>query len=524
MKIDSDVKESNSHTAGESQESGSSSRRPKKKKRRRVAYPFLFRLLHWTLGASTIVLLLTGMSLHAVARPGWSLLSSRLPAFFWPGRINIWHFSAATVFMASLVAVVWIYSRRKVKRRVTHLTLLGGGLVMMATAQVMLNPFGPAIVYSSARLIHAVVGLGVLLVAFVWHTVDGFGRFRRALIPAFHPWLQPRFVPVACYVPVFLASMCLVLSGMPTVPSWRELKIKRISPVEGALAELPWNEAAPLAIELANGIGFRQGRTNVTLRGLHDGENLFVMAEWADPVEDRRYMPWLKTADGWQWMMTDQEDESLYYEDKFGLVFPTVPDWQFDRVGCAIYCHAGGGRPYGYKASENHIADVWHWKSSRTDPVGQADDKYWSATDFEAKDVGRHGDPKEGGGYVKNVSEDKTHPAFLPESLSDIGQGVIPKEKAIEYSPEAADVIPTGTIVPGLVLSPFEGDRGDVRCESKYENGRWQIILGRKLDTGSEFDARFVPGQKQSFGCAAFDHSSKRHAYGLAAYRMVLEP
>ena len=43
-----------------------------KKRPKRTPYPHLFRLLHWVLPAALIVSLVTGLSLHAVARPGWS--------------------------------------------------------------------------------------------------------------------------------------------------------------------------------------------------------------------------------------------------------------------------------------------------------------------------------------------------------------------------------------------------------------------------------------------------------------------
>jgi hypothetical protein len=167
---------------------------------------------------------------------------------------------------------------------------------------------------------------------------------------------------------------------------------------------------------------------------------------------------------------------------------------------------------------------VWHWKATRTDPVGQVDDKYWSEVDFEAKDVGRHGDPKTGGGYNKNISDDGTHPTFLPDDPAAVRQGIIPADRTVEYSEEVAAKIPEGTIIPGIVASPFVGDRGDVLCSSRHEDGRWTVYMSRELDTGSEHDMKFDPGQSYRFGCAVFDRCSKRHAYNLLPYRLVLEP
>jgi len=507
---------------------GSQPERPIRPNKRRPAgrYPYLFRLLHWVLAATLVLLVASGLSLHASARPDWSLFSGRLPPFFWPGQVHLVHLPAAILFSASLVAASWFYFRRKGRRRPTHLVLLGGGLLMILSAPLLLNPVGPGLLYSAARGMHAIVGLVVLPLAFLWHLLRGLGRHRRVLVPAFHPWKQPSFRQLAAFVPLVLVVACLVLCGLPVSPPWRDLVVRRINPAEPDrvdMTTLPWHEAPSLGIELANGIGFDRGRTEVSLRAFHDGRELFVLAEWFDPREDRQYQPWEKTPDGWRHLVTIANDESVYYEDKFGLVFPTAPDWQFERFGCATYCHVGGGRPYGYKSSEQ-IVDVWHWKSTRTDPVDQVDDKYWWKADFSAKPPGRYGDPKEDGGYKKNASADGVHPAFLPDGPTAVKQGIILRDQAAAYTLEAAAQIAPGTIIPGIVASAAVGDRGDLSCRSQHEAGRWRLYIRRKLNTGSQYDVAFVPGGKHPFSCAAFDHSSKRHAYGFSVYRLVLEP
>jgi len=58
---------------------------------RPAIYPFLFRRLHWLLVPSTVVMILTGFSLHAGSRPDWSLLGGTVPGWFWTGRAHYWH-------------------------------------------------------------------------------------------------------------------------------------------------------------------------------------------------------------------------------------------------------------------------------------------------------------------------------------------------------------------------------------------------------------------------------------------------
>ncbi len=475
-------------------------------------------------------MVLTGLSLHAAAPPGWSLFASFPVKYVVQGRVHLIHLIAAVFFASSIVPVLLVYLRRKGRHRATHLTLLIGGLAMLVSAVFLLYPLGTPVVYRMARLVHAVTGLAVLPVTYLWHVYRGLGRGRALLWPAFHPWAGFRLAAVVCYLPIAAVVACLVLSGLPIRPSWNNLVAKRIEPVaseDADLTALPWSDAPALRIELANGIALHGGQTQVTLRALYDDNELFVLAEWTDPTENRRYQPWQKTADGWKHLVSNFEDESVFYEDKFSLVFPIEPDWQFERFGCATYCHLGGGRAYGYKAASRD-ADVWHWKATRTDPVGQVDDKFWTGGKLselmQHKDFGRRGDPKEDGGYTKNFSDEKNHPDFLPDDLSSITQGIIPRANAVPYTTELAAKIPVETIIPGIVASAAVGDRGDVHCQSRHESGRWQLVIRRKLQTGSPHDVQFEPGGTYSFGCAAFDNTSKRHAYGLVPYRLVLQP
>jgi hypothetical protein len=131
------------------------------------------------------------------------------------------------------------------------------------------------------------------------------------------------------------------------------------------------------------------------------------------------------------------------------------------------------------------------------------------------------------------VSDDKSHPKYLPRDLGKVRDGMIPTDEAVEYeSEEAVGIlagIPEGAIIPGMVAAPAVGDRGDVSCTSRHDNGRWQLYIRRKLDTahkgveGRPTDVTFEPGGTYPFGCAAFDNTSKRHSYGLTPFRLVLK-
>lgn len=487
------------------------------------AYPFLFRLLHWLLSVSLVVLLLSGLSLHAAARPDRSLFSGVVPEYLWSGRVHLWHFVAALVFFPSLLGAILACWRRPVWSQPIHAALFGGGLVMIVTGLLTLSAVGSPALGKTAVWLHGSVGLVLLPLTFLWHAVSGLVRRYHLLIPAFHPYAEPKWIQPVVFLLLALATTWLMIGAWPARLPRRTLTAVRLS-AEGVggsdLASLPWDKAPPLKIKLRNGSAFDEGRTEVTLRAMHDAAELYVMAEWADATENRRYTPWKKRADGWEQLVTNAKDECVYYEDKFALAFPTDRDYRFEQAGCAIYCHAGVANPYGSKSSDR-IVDIWHWKATRTDPVGQVDDKHWSSPKSAEKPNGRFGDPSDGGGYEKNAAKEEPRPAFLPDDPSVVRQGMIPREHAVEY--EAAEGMPAVSVVPGIVASPFLGDRGDVHCQSQHQEGRWTVYIRRKLTTGSKYDVQFTPAGTYAFGCAAFDHAAKRHAYGWPTYRLHLE-
>ena len=74
-----------------------------------------------------------------------------------------------------------------------------------------------------------------------------------------------------------------------------------------------------------------------------------------------------------------------------------------------------------------------------------------------------------------------------------------------------------------LTLRPPEGRFAPeslfLAMRERYGDAEHRVL---SLDTGSEFDVQFKPGGSYAFSCAAFDHTSKRHAYSLAVFRLGL--
>jgi hypothetical protein len=511
--------------------SRTSSEEGKSRNRNIPRYSPLFLIGHWVLAVTIPLLLITGISLHAVVRREVPGPGNQLPDWALSGRVFLYHIYLAYLFAPAILSMLGATlvhpPSRQFYRRTTLAFLVFGSLILLVTGYILLHLVDGSSLYISARRLHNIFGLFLVPAAYVIHLYRALFTKRRALLG--QSFLSRERGNWCASISVFailavLTSFSLVNTGF-LVRRSRLLEAKPIPSVQEApqfdYASLPWEEAKTLVIPLANGMGFDHGCTKVRLKALHDDRHLYVYASWDDAKEDRQYIPWEKTDDGWMRLVTDPSDESVYYEDKFSLVFPIEEDNQFERFGCSEYCHLGGGNAYGYKASDIPV-DVWHWKATRTDPFGQVDDKYWSLPEMDKATKGRYGDPKTAGGYEKNQLPEADHPAYLPEEPAYMHDGVIPREHAVEYDASLAENYEVGQKIAGIVASAVEGDRGDVLCQSKYEDGRWNLYICRELDTGSAHDRVFQKGKLIPFGCAAFDSSSKRHAYELSTYWLEL--
>ncbi|MCF7849312.1 MAG: hypothetical protein K9M45_10705 [Kiritimatiellales bacterium] len=505
-----------------------------KKNKKIPPYHHLFRILHWALGISMPVMIYTGVALHSIARPGWSLIG-HYPSWFTGGRMMLWHLIAALVFVPSaLISTVLFLKRYQPTnawtwRWVANFMLVTGTVLSLISALGLLYGL-PGNVYLATRFIHSFCGLVILPLAFIVHVVLAFTIHLDLLPFVFFPFRYPKWASLI-WIPVVAVVTTAAINQIPAKKmKAHALVAGKIEPVRADIKDVPalnWDATKPLKIEMANGANFGNGTTALRLRAMHDGTYLYVRAIWDDPTNDTAYWPVKKTDDGWKYMQNSLADETEYYEDKLSIIFPIKESAAFNQLGCALSCHQDKDTerfPYGFKASAEPI-DVWHWKATRTGSVGHADDKFWHLADMKLKDVGRYGDGGEGGGYTKNINKEHTAPLYLPKDDSYVinNGGALLKAGAVEYTEELGAKIPAGTIIPGVVVAPNDGDRGDVKCEHAYADGKHTLWLRRKLDTGNKDDVVFVPGGSTAFAASAFDHAAKRHAYHMTVYRLLLE-
>ena len=319
--------------------------------------------------------------------------------------------------------------------------------------------------------------------------------------------------------------------------------------VDGVADDVLWTKAAELVIPVSG--GFNNFKADAKLKSVYTADRIFFMVTYADPTQSFFRVPWEKQEDGSWIKLKDPNDNmggdnNLYYEDKFAFLWNINNSIkEFENIGCFVTCHAGENsdvKAYGnlYTASEGEMGDIWHWKSIRND--GQLDDQYLDWTKFDPEkspDAGRKGDKKESGGYVDNFASkpdpddstktvpDKTTPGFTSPSidLTTGAPGYILDSEKVALDQAALDAMPVGSIIPGIVKSPFVGDRGDFTAAWKWADGQWTVEFSRKLVTGSETDVQFSDlAAKYYFGLAIFENAQVRHAFETSPSFLVFEP
>ncbi len=305
-------------------------------------------------------------------------------------------------------------------------------------------------------------------------------------------------------------------------------KVAAAPAMEPMLGEV-WKDAAPLTFKAIGGKNLQGGSTEVTMRSVHTEDTVYFLIQYQDPTLSARREPWQKQADGSWIKLKDPNDKggdnNLYYEDKLSI-FWNISSPAFEQKGCMVACHTGEGKPYGnmYTPNPGELLDNWHWKSVRTGAVGQIDDQYIDATRYDqakAPEAGRKSDPKTGGGYADNLSEDKKGQRF---ALA--GNQPAPPYWLLDSEKEPFDdsKYQANSEVPGIIVAPFTGDRGDISAKHSWKDGVWTVVIARKLVTNSEFDVQFNDMKKEyAFGVAIFDNSQVRHAYNGGVLKMKLE-
>ena len=516
--------------------------------------PLSWVVMHSVLIVAVLTSLLTGLRIAAVDRTWIQLFSALLPQ----GSLHQWHVISGILITAVTISFV-VHLLLKLKkparsstslRQHYHRVIIWLGyvlllLIMLTGWLTHADVFTPAptrqwhFYAAMAMLMYLFLHAGVYLVQAGWSVCKSIIR----------PGSQALKGNLMTLTVLLLISGVLGLIWLPTAShslKVKHLPINTIIDIDGQAQEDIWNSAPEISVHTSGGANFVDGQTNIRVRAVENGVEVFMLVQWSDPTESLKHLPLKKTDLGWQVQQSGFQhfDEVEYYEDKLAIMLSD---------GCASGAdgtsHLGPkpladqpanwhGKGYHY-VSDGRIRDLWHWKAVRTNDMYLADDNHIGPPDINRPGqrrytAGYQQDGKESGAYVMNwqwYRADQVVPKRMPKDPALIEDLQTSKQHQdwvapwFDYTPYEAslDIYPVGTLLPSVLYrsNRFEGDRADVRARGQWHNGVWTLELSRKLSTGSEHDVPLRDGS--CLWLAAFDHSQVAHTRHQQAIRLNFE-
>ncbi|NIO19255.1 MAG: hypothetical protein GTN76_00530, partial [Candidatus Aenigmarchaeota archaeon] len=237
---------------------------------------------------------------------------------------------------------------------------------------------------------------------------------------------------------------------------------------------------------------------------------IYILVMWKDPTKTQNIHKGM-----WTYDTKTGSWNAAQNEDRVYLLWNiNAPDF---GAGCAIYCHVGftSWEEAETKMGTNNpgdTVDVWHWKATRTNPLGFTDDKHWvdltnaKIITYEGEEVKRTRLGDSGSGFASSNKDGKL-PKYMHVSDPGANAVFLFEHEAIAFEPEAAWM--DGDTIPGYVLKKGTGSEADVETSGGYHDGIWVVEFKRKLNTGNPDDAVFDVEQERPFSLGISDNAGK---------------
>lgn len=186
------------------------------------------------------------------------------------------------------------------------------------------------------------------------------------------------------------------------------------------------------------------GVSSVNIKAAVRGDTIYFLAVWEDPDNSVMHKPYEWDAASSSYKATKQG------EDRFAISLAMSGDFSANKLDGSEF-----------------KADVWYWKSSRSNPAGLAHDKMWQVSKTRFKKAKRLRMPDGSAVYLRRSS--------------DAGDKLY---KSVKYDVKQRETMPRYK-----VNMAAKGSIADVKARGVWRNGRWYLELARKLDTGNADDA-----------------------------------
>jgi hypothetical protein len=293
------------------------------------------------------------------------------------------------------------------------------------------------------------------------------------------------------------------------------LTSKKVKSTPSDAGSSEWNQAKEAKMVLTGAGKFEGKNIELKTKSVYTKDEILFRFEWPDKDKSMEKNAWKFGGGKWNKIKAN--------EDRLGLVFEINRIDKFATKGCAVMCHNESKNEkewYYAVSSQKEKADMWHWKSVRSNPVGYAEDGYVAFNATKEPEKGRKRDAGSGTKAKNNRTKDKSGPAYMQDpskSASIPGTLLVAQAVEIKNATEFED----GDQIPGYMLQPgWKDSFGDVKAKGAWQNGKWTLMMSRKLNTGYDDDIQFNTRKKYPFSLAVFDNSGEHDSYNAEPLKL----
>jgi len=200
---------------------------------------------------------------------------------------------------------------------------------------------------------------------------------------------------------------------------------------------------------------------DITLKALYTTDKVFFLITYPDKNES-------VTHRSWEW--NKKNEEYMQGRDREDTL---VLKWNLEKkpVDLSVY------------ADNFYTADIWYWKSNRTNPIGYADDKFHCLSKQKLK-------------KSSEVRSKKGNIMYL-QRIGDPGKSSYRSTLPIKYE---------GDVINRYKLHQPSLSRADIKAKGVWKAGKWIIEFSRNLQTNDkEHDIQLVPMQTYLFGVSRYE-------------------
>lgn len=312
---------------------------------------------------------------------------------------------------------------------------------------------------------------------------------------------------------VFLISLLLMAFVVSAAFGETVITAKKVSKDPADINSSEWASAKETTIinEGASGGPFEKKKLEVKVKAVYTkGGNISVLLSWPDSDQSMTKEAWKLSKGKWEKQKGDEDKVALNWEIKRIKNFATK--------GCAVVCHSEAKNPEDWKyhtETATERGDMWVWRAYTSNPMGHAEDGYVD-DDARKSDAGT-------GKAKKNEAADKKKPKYMQDpSKKPTAPGFLVDGETVEIKDYRK--FKNGDVVPSWILSKFSGSMADITARAKWTNGRWTVMLQRKLETGDrENDVQFDTRRDYNFGIAVFNNSTKHDSYNSPPLKLKFD-